>query len=171
MAEAGSSEKVVVGRIGAVFGVKGWLKIHSFTEPMDNILHYSPWYIQDKGTWQIKEIVEFAVQTKQLIVQFAGLHDRESAQLFTGLEIAVAKELLPKLATDEYYWADLEGLTVVNTEGVVLGKVDYLFATGSNDVLVVKGSKQYLIPFLLNQFVLSIDLPSSSMQVDWDADF
>lgn len=171
MAQAESQEKVVVGRIGAVFGVKGWLKVHSFTEPMDNILHYHPWYIQTKGKWQAKDVVEFAIQAKQLIVQFAGLHDRDQAQLFTGLEIAVAREQLPKLAKGEYYWADLEGLTVVNTEGVILGKVDYLFATGSNDVMVVKGSKQYLIPFLLKQFVLKVDLPNNSLQVDWDADF
>lgn len=164
-------KKVIVGRIGAAHGVKGWLKIHSFTDPKGNIFNYQPWYINKHGNWQVLELAEIAERALQMVVLFKGYNDRNSAQLLIGSNIAIDRAMLPKLAKNEYYWADLIGLTVVNTEGVTLGKVDYLFETGSNDVLVVKGDKQYLIPFLLDQFILNINLADSTIQVAWDADF
>lgn len=163
--------KVVIGRIGAAHGVKGWLKIHSFTEPRENIFNYSPWFIKKQDKWQAIEIAEFSDHTPQMVILFAGCNDRDVAQMYTGAEIAIERKQLPNLKQDEYYWSDLEGLTVVNTENIVLGKVDYLFETGSNDVLVVKGDKQYLIPFLLDQFILAIDLPEKTIKVAWDAEF
>lgn len=163
--------KVIIGRIGAAYGVKGWLKIHSFTEPRENIFNYSPWFIKKQDKWQPIEIAGFAEHTPQMVILFAGCNDRETAQLYTGAEIAIERKQLPKLAQNEYYWSDLEGLTVINTENIVLGTIDYLFETGSNDVLVVKGDKQYLIPFLLDQFILAVDLPNKTILVAWDAEF
>jgi len=163
--------KVIVGRVGAVYGIKGWVKIQSFTEPRQNLFSYAPLYIKHQGIWQIVKLADYNEQAKQLVAQFSGYNDRESAQLLTGSELAIERQQLPKLAKNEYYWSDLEGLTVINTEGVLLGKVEYIFETGSNDVLVVKGERQYLIPFLLNQFILSVDLLHKNLQVDWDAEF
>ncbi|MDF2867042.1 MAG: rRNA processing protein RimM [Gammaproteobacteria bacterium] len=168
---AKSIDKVIVARVGAVYGVKGWLKIHSFTQPRENIFNYAPWFIKKQGIWQPIEVAEFAEHTTQMVILFADCNDRDAAQLYTGAEIAVERKQLPKLAKNEYYWSDLEGLTVINTEDIILGKVDYLFETGSNDVLVVKGDKQYLIPFLLDQFILNIDLPNKIIQVAWDVEF
>lgn len=166
-----NKSKVIVGRVGTAFGVKGWLKIHSFTEPSENILKYNPWMLKQRGIWQAIEVAETAEQGTQLVIRFKNCFDRDVAQLYTNAEIAVEREQLPKLADNEYYWTDLEGLKVTNKAGVILGTIEYILATGSNDVLVVKGDKQYLIPFLLDQFVLNIDLANKNMLVDWDPEF
>src|SRR3990167_5078301 len=106
-----------------------------------------------------------------MIALLADYADRESVALLTGKQIATLRSQLPALSDAAIYWADLEGLEVINQQGVVLGKVDYLFATGSNDVLVVVGKKRHLIPYIKNNIVLKVDLSNRQIIVDWDPDF
>lgn len=163
---------LVVGKIVGLFGVKGWLKIHSFTEPRENILHYSPWLLR-KDT-QLKQItvVDGSLHGKGIIACLTGVEDRDAAAGLQGYEILIAADLLPKTAPGEYYWRDLIGLQVETEQGVVLGVVDYLLETGANDVLIVKqNERERLIPFLQGQFVKSIDLQTGKILVDWDPEF
>lgn len=162
---------MILGRIGAVFGVKGELKLHSFTEPKENILQYPNWLIHYQDVWQPVPLVRGKAHAKGLIVTLAGCDTCDRAQAFVGCHIAVPRQALPALDVDEYYWADLLGLTVVNTQGVCLGLVDRLVETGANDVLVVKGSKEHWVPFIWHQVIRSVNISEGRLVVDWDPGF
>lgn len=161
---------VIVGRIGAPYGVKGWVKIQSFTDPIENILEYQPWFIRIKNEWQVLSYEQAKKHGKGVIAKLPNFEIPEAAKKITNAEIAVTREQLPAL-TGNYYWNDLHGLTVVNLNNATLGIVDHLFTTPANDVLVVKGTKEFLIPFLLPQFIKEIDLTKKIMVVDWDEEF
>lgn len=167
------SKHVVIGRFGAPHGVKGWIKLQSFTESEDDILQYHPWHVQRKGFLGVElleyEKVEF--HAKGMIVLLKGINDRNKVMTYTQGEISVPRSLLPELIENEHYWSDLEGLTVITQEGITLGQVDHLFETGSNDVLVVKGEREHLIPYLRENTVLDIDLVRRVMTVNWDPEF
>ena len=162
---------ITIGRIGSPHGVKGWVKLHSFTDPLENILDYQPWQFLKNGRAQSIKIIDYRKQNKALIAHIENCHDRDLAGTYTGIEVVVTRDRLPTLSTDKYYWDDLEGLTVSTQTGEPLGIIESVFATGANDVLVVVGSKRHLIPFLLKQVILNIDLAAKTMQVDWDPDF
>jgi 16S rRNA processing protein RimM len=106
-----------------------------------------------------------------VIAHLAGCENRDQAQALMGCEIAIRRDQLPDAAPGEYYWRDLQGLTVVTIEGELLGTVDHLIETGANDVLVVKGDRERLIPFVLNQVIVNVDLDKQELRVDWDKDF
>jgi 16S rRNA processing protein RimM len=161
---------ITVGKLGAAFGVKGWLKVHSFTENIDNILGYSPWYLScNKKDWAPITIEDGRNHSNGIIVKFKDINTPEKARLLTGYMIAISRSQLAVLKKDEYYWTDLEGLTVINKDGSTLGKITHLIATGSNDVLVVNnGEYELLIPYLLNNTVLNVELEKSVIYVDWD---
>ncbi|MCC2666729.1 MAG: rimM [Gammaproteobacteria bacterium] len=161
---------IVVGKLGSAYGVQGWIKLHTYTEPPANILNYSAWYIEEANQWSLIERTESREQHKRIIVKFSGIHNPEQARLLTGKKIAVLNTELPPLKQGEYYWSDLEGLTVINHEGAILGKVIYLLETGSNDVLVIKNdsnSKEHAIPYLSN-IVKNIDLDRQIINVHWE---
>lgn len=164
-------QPIVVGKISGLFGVKGWIKIYSFTEPRENILTYSPWILK-KGM-DVKQItvVDGHLHGKAIVAGLEGITDRDLAATLIGYEILIDANKLPKPQEGEYYWRDLIGLQVETEQGVMLGIVDYLLETGSNDVLVVKGERERLIPFLQGQFVKNIDLQAAKMIVDWDPEF
>ncbi len=167
-----SSSIVVVGRVGAPYGIKGWAHIQSFTRPPNNILSFKTWYLFSAGQWQSVPHVEARVQGKGIVALLAGCQTPEDSAVLVNTEIGVLRIEFPALANDEYYWTDLIGLTVVTEQGVTLGKIDSLFETGSNDVLIVKGeTKEYLIPYLPGEYVLEIDLVQGVMQVSWDPEF
>ncbi len=166
------SDFLNAGRISGVFGVKGGLKVFSFTEPRENILQYSPWLLKKNN--QVKELKVLGGQRQgeNVVAILEGVVDRDAALDLLNWEILIHKKRLPKPKPGEYYWNDLIGLKVETLSGLVLGKVDHLFETGANDVLVVKdGETERLIPFLLQQTVIKIDLESGEMIVDWDPDF
>lgn len=172
MSDPGSDSFVIVGRLGTAHGIKGWLKVTSFTEPRENLFDYSPWYIKRNGDWQVIDVEAARAQGKGLVVQLKGVGDRNEALALRGTDIAVSRDQLPALEQDEYYWTDLVGLTVVTTEDVLLGVVTEVFATGANDVLVVEANdKRRLVPFVQGQVIKQIDLDSARMCVDWDPDF
>lgn len=170
MADA-QSGMVVIGRISGLYGVRGWLRIFSYTDPRENIIAYSPWLVNIDGQWQPMKVVTGRTQGKSVVVNLAGYDDRDAAVTLLGKDIAVLREQLAAPAPGEYYWADLEGLRVVNTAGVEFGVVDHMFQTGANDVVVVKGDRERLIPFVQGEVILKIDLQQGVMEVDWDPDY
>ncbi len=165
------ADKLVLGRISGLFGVKGWLKIYSDTQPRDGIVHYNPWYIHHGGEWQARKVEDGRAHGKGVIAKLEGCDDRDQAASLLGAEIAINREQLEPLAPGEYYWADLIGLRVLTEQGVELGVIDYLFETGANDVLVVKGDRERLIPYVQGDVIKDIDLEQGEMRVDWDPDF
>lgn len=162
------NEYVIVGKVGTTYGIKGWLKIVSFTESTADILDYDPWYLEEKNAWKQVKISDAHEHGKGVIAKFADIETPEQARLLTGKSIAIQRSQLATLKKDEYYWADLKGLTVINHNGEELGKIIYLIATGSNDVLVVKGDKEHAIPYLPGETVISIDLAKQTMHVNWE---
>ena len=169
---------VVVGRLGAVYGIKGWLKVHSFTDDAESIFEYSPWLTQQNGEWREIRVSGWKRHNNGLVCKLDAIDQREDAQALAGVDIAVQPHSFPDLSEGEYYWSDLMGCQVVNLNGYQMGEVTELMETGSNDVLVVKaklndayGMKERLIPFLEGQVIKKIDLATSSIEVDWDPDF
>jgi 16S rRNA processing protein RimM len=165
------AETVVLGRIVGVFGVRGWVKVFSHTEPRDNILTYSPWLVREGGSWKALRLLDGKPHGKGMIALLEGCTDRDRAALLLGCDIAVERERLPRLEQDDYYWSDLEGLRVRTLEGEELGVVSHLFETGANDVMVVAGEREHLIPYLWHRVVKQVDLEAGLILVDWDPDF
>ncbi len=162
---------VIMGKVSGLYGVKGWVKVFSDTRPRENILRYSPWYLYQYEDWVRHAPYQGRRHGKTLVTRLAGCDDRDQAAGLLGAVIAVPREQLPETADDEYYWLDLEGLSVTTVAGVSLGTVSHLFSTGANDVVVVKGDKERMIPFAQPDVVTSVDLDSGTMTVDWDPDF
>lgn len=166
MADA-TDRRVTVGRVVGLFGVRGWVKVYSHTRPREAILNYSPWLLEINGSWRDFEVVEGRQQGKGVIARLRGYDDRDAAMALVGSEIAVAMAQLPPTQNNEYYWAQLEGLRVVTLDGDELGAVSHLFETGANDVMVVKGERERLIPFSKNT-IQRVDLTGGVIHVDWD---
>jgi 16S rRNA processing protein RimM len=164
-------EHVILGKISGVFGVKGAVKVFSYTEPKENILHYPIWRLRKNATIKTVNVVKGQPQGKAIVASLEGIVDRDQAAELNGWEILIERTQLPPAEAGEYYWIDLEGLSVVTTEGVSLGVVDHLLETGANDVLVVKAERERLIPFLRDQTIKSVDLSQGQITVDWDPDF
>jgi len=166
-----SHEAIKVGEVSGVFGIKGWIKVFSFTQPRENILTYSPWQLQKGNEIKVVKLVNGRRQGKLIVAAIEGITDRNAAAEMAGCKILINKSQLPAVE-GEYYWADLIGLVVLTVQGVELGVVDHLLETGANDVLVVNdGKRERLIPFLQQQTVLQIDVDNGRIIVDWDADF
>lgn len=170
MSEANQS-LLELGKISGVFGVQGWVKIFSWTDPREGIIEYSPWLLHHRGEWREIELEAGQRQGKMVIAKLAGVDDRDQAMLLNGAVIAVPAERLKKLKKDQFYWRELEGLQVINAAGVHLGVVDHLMETGANDVLVVKGDRERLIPYTPGHAVQKVDLKAGVINVDWDPDF
>ncbi len=162
---------LTIGKISGVFGVKGAVKVFSYTEPRENILDYPSWLLRKNDEQQVFKVLGGQAQGKAIVASLAGVNDRDQAAKLNGWEIVIERSQLPPVAVGEYYWADLQSLSVVTTEGIQLGIVDYLLETGANDVLVVKGDRERLIPFLREQTIHSVDLEKGLIVVDWDPDF
>jgi 16S rRNA processing protein RimM len=165
-----STDKLVaLGYISAVHGVKGWVKIHSWTRPLEAILEYQPWLIGEEQ--KSVKIVDGRKQGKGLAALLPEIQDREQARLLVGQQISVQRDQMPDTDPGEYYWSDLEGLEVKTLTGEILGRVVELMETGANDVLVIRGQREHLVPYIHGQFVLDVDLTEGWIEVDWDPDF
>ena len=165
------ADLMVMGRVGGAFGVHGWLRIHSDASPVSNLLSYQPWLLDRNAKRFEIEIVESRPHGKGFVVKFAGCKNRTDAQAYVGSQILVSKEVLPKLDSDDYYWNDLIGLLVVTSNDVELGRVAHLLETGANDVLVIRGDGEHLIPFVFPEFIKGVDLEGGRIVVDWDPSF
>lgn len=163
---------IKLGKISGVFGVKGWVKVYSYTSPREGIAHYSPWILKGRGDDQVIDVLQGQPQGKTIIVRLDGVDDRNKAETLIGLEVYVQREQLDSLPSGEYYWSDLEGLKVYNLADEYLGIVDYLIETGANDVLIVKDddNEEGLIPYI-SQVVQKVDVEAGTMLVDWEKDF
>ena len=171
-------EKVVVGKFGATYGIRGWLKVFSYTDDTEGIFEYRPWFVKQQGKWVEYQVESWKRHNKGMVVKLAGLDVREDAHLLTNFDIAINPSSLPELPEDEIYWRELFGMQVVTTSGYHLGEITDVFETGSNDVLVVTanlndafGQKERLIPFLTEQVIKQIDRDAQRIEVDWDPAF
>lgn len=160
---------ITVGKIASPYGVKGWLKVQSYTELGASIFDYQPWYIvNSKNVREVADFEEGRIHGNGLIVKFKNIDTPEDARLKTGQLIEIERAILPTLTKDEFYWSDLEGLTVIDLQGNNLGTVSYVLETGSNDVLVVKGVKEHAIPYLFGTVIRKVDLEKREILVDWE---
>ena len=136
---------------------------------MEAILDYRPWLLGEQKS-PVK-IIDGRKQGKGLVALLPGFEDREQAITLVGQQIFVGRDQLPATAEGEYYWSDLEGLEVHTTNGDLLGRVDRLMETGANDVLVVRGEREHLVPFIQGQYIKRVDLEGGLIEVDWDPEF
>ena len=179
------SDYILLGEISGVSGLKGWVKVFSHTDPRLQITEYDQWFLRkdsrkekSKGeseSWLPVKLLNGRAQGKNIVVQLDGVTDRNQAEAMIGTKIAIHSDQLKNLSENEYYWKDLIGLSVETTEGVSLGKLDWIFNSGSNDVLVIKDNDEKrterMLPFLFDEVVISIDMDKSLMIVDWDPEF
>jgi len=156
--------------MSAPFGVKGWIKVTSFTQPPEGILNYKNWSVVKNGSQRSLAVLQGKPHGKFMVVQLEGIDDRDAAALLTHAEIKIDRTELPA-AENDFYWADLLGLHVATQEGVTLGVVDSLMETGANDVLVVKGDRERLVPWIEGEVIVDVDLKARSITVDWDPEF
>ncbi len=172
-----SDELVIVGKVSTVYGVKGWVKLYSYTEPMTNLLDYEELFIKRGEQWQPLTLSEGRLHGKSLVAALDGVTDREQARELSGCELAIRRSELPDLPDDEFYWHQLEGLRVLTEDQQLLGVVDHMMATGANDVMAVspcEGSidqQDRLLPYVPGVYVRNVDLNTGTILVDWDPAF
>lgn len=171
---------VIIGEITGVYGVKGWVKVFSHTEPRLNIVKYNPWLLSQGKEWKSVQLVNGRAQGKTIVAQIEGVNDREQAHAMIGTKIAIDPSQLKTLGAKDFYWRDLEGLNVIDTHGEMLGRVSHMIETGANDVMVVKlpkdkaqgqKIKEMMIPYLMDSVVKAVDLDANQITVDWDDDY
>ena len=167
-----TQRRILLGRVVGAFGVRGQVKIESWTEPREAIFRYQPWTLRDpQGGERELQGARGRETGKHLVANFPGIEDRDAVEAMRGTEIFVPRSALPSPRPGEFYWVDLEGLRVRNVDGADYGTVSHLFSTGANDVLVVRGERERLIPFVEPDFIKSVDFEAGCITVDWDADF
>ena len=160
----------MMGRITAPFGIKGWVKVQPFTAAAKNLLGYPRWWVQRGAEWQEHEVAEARAQLDMVVARLAGCEDRDAAAGFRGAEIAVPRSELPQTQPQEHYWVDLMDLAVVNGESRELGRIVGILQTGANDVLVVQGERERLIPYIA-EVIREVDRDAGIMRVDWSAEY
>ena len=158
----------MLGRISGVFGVRGWVKVYSYTDPREAVLNYESWLLGHEGDWQPAKVAEGQRHGKTIVARIDGFDDRDQATTLVGDEIAVPRYELPQTDDGHYYWQDLEGLLVVRSDGTELGTVAQLLETGAHDVMVVRGDTERLIPFVKDEVVVDVDLARGVITVDWE---
>ena len=161
---------VVIGRVRGVFGVRGWVRVQDYSSRIGDILQYDTWLLNQGQGWMTRTVLEGRLHQKGVVCHLKGYDDRSQAKELMDVEIAVATNQISELEPGEYYWHQLEGLEVVNLNGENLGKVDRLLETGANDVLVLKGEQERLVPYAPG-VVAEIDLNKGRIQVDWEKDY
>ena len=167
-----NERRILLGRIVGAFGIRGQIKIESWTEPRDAIFRYQPWILVDAaGRERQFEGACGKESGKHLVATFPDVTDRDVVEALRGTDIYVQRSALPPPKAGEFYWVDLEGFRVVNVEGVDFGTVSHLFSTGANDVLSIRGDRDRMVPFVEPDFVKSVDFEAGLITVDWDPDF
>jgi 16S rRNA processing protein RimM len=171
-AEAGAAADrwVVLGKIGGAFGVQGWVRITSYTDPPDNILDYERWHVRRAGQWQQIEVEEGRMTAKGVQAKLAGIDSPEAARLQVGMEIAVLRSELPPTAPGEFYWSDLEGLDAFTPSGELLGRIDHFRSTPGGDLVIVRGAREHWIPFVKERIV-KVELDARRVVLDWGLDW
>jgi len=165
-----SADTVVMGRISGLFGVQGWVRIFDYCRQRGDILGYDTWLLRQGNEWNEVRLVAGRLQANNVVAQLEGCIDRETARTLIGSEISIRSDQLESPADGEFYWQDLKGLTVLNMAGETLGVVADLLETGANDVLVVKGESELLIPYT-TVTVDQVDLKDRHIRVHWERDY
>lgn len=158
-----------MGRVRAPYGLKGWIKVQPFTQEIEGLLDYPQWWVGKEGDWRMHRVQESAVQGATVVARLDGITDRDLAMELKGRDIAVPRAAMPDSGRGEYYWNDLLGLRVFDKNGACLGQVQRILETGANSVLVVRGAKEILIPFIQDAIV-EVDVAGGRMAVDWVTD-
>ena len=165
---------VVLGRLSGLYGVRGWFRVFSYTEPREALLDYDEWLLGTGGRWLARSLIEGRQHGRTIVARLEGIEDRDVAASLVGADVAVPRERLPETGHGEYYWSDLVGLTIRHRDGREIGTLDHMVATGAHDVMVIRpavaGAKEILIPFVLDRFVLEVDLAARRIDVDWEWD-
>jgi 16S rRNA processing protein RimM len=167
---AGLERRVVLGRIRGAFGVRGWVKVQSYTNPPANILKYPIWQVGRAGAWEALELEEGRVTAKGVLAKLASIDTPEEARLRIGTEIAVPRGELPPTEPGEYYWHDLEGLEAVSKSGQPLGRVDHFRSVPAGTVIVVTGEREHWVPFVKERIV-QVELEAGRIVLDWEPDW
>ena len=164
-----SDKKILVGKISNPHGIKGWVKVISFTDPIENILSYKQWIISDKETEKTYYLEDSRVQGNKIVIKLENVNDRNDADLLKNLQIQVNRSDLPDLDQNSYYWEDLVDFNVIDIKGNHVGKVDSLFRTGTNDVLVIidETKERLLVPFIMEEVIKYVDLAKELISIDW----
>ena len=163
-----TQKKILMGYVSGLMGVKGWVKVHSYTHPRKNITEFKHWVLSLDGVERVMDVDGGRQQGRTIVAKFSGIDDPDEARPFVGAKIFVCREDLPVSEPGEYYWVDLEGLEVRTKEDELLGNVDYLFTTGEHDVMVVVGERERMIPFVRDRVVCEVDFSCGVIIVDWD---
>ena len=160
-----------MGRISGFFGVRGWVKVYSYTEPREGVLDYRTWLVGSAGKWRPMALVDGKRHGKTVIAKLEGIDDRDDAAALIDCDIGVRRDDLPEPDEGRFYFSDLEGLSVEHIDGTRLGQVAYVMETGANDVLVVRdGDAERLIPFVVDRVVKDVDIAGGVVHVDWEWD-
>lgn len=161
--------RIELGYISGFHGIGGWVKVFSYTDPKENILNYPNWLLCHQGNWVPFKLENSKLTPRSVVAKLASLDDRTTAEKYIKARIAIEEQDLPVLSSDEYYWRDMLGLTVVNTTGQTLGQLKSIMQTGANDVLEIIGDNQrYLIPYTIGTHVIKVDIQNALITVDWD---
>jgi 16S rRNA processing protein RimM len=161
---------VCVGYISAAQGIDGKIRVFSRTSPRENILNYSPWLMEREG--RLEEIIVRGKRQGQLVVAtIDGVESRDQAEALIGSQLYIMPDQLPELDSDDYYWSELIGMRVDSIAGEYLGDITDMMETGADDVMVVAGDQEHLIPFVLNDLVKRVDRKERRVLVDWKSDY
>lgn len=160
----------MLGKVAGTFGVKGWIKIKSYTEPVDNILDYGVWQLGRAERWTPVKVEAGRVTDKGVLAKLEGLESPEEARLKVGLELGVWRSEMPPPGPGEYYWNDLEGIEAVSEAGERLGKVERFEATPAGTVMVIRGDREHWVPFVKER-ILKVELDAGRIVVDWSPDW
>lgn len=166
-----SERWVILGRVTGLYGVRGWVRVASYTDPLTNLLRYAPLYLQQGATRQRVQVAERQTRPPDLLLRFEQVTDRTAAAALLTADVVIPRAQLPSLPAGEYYWADFYGLAVVTTQGVPLGQVSSILETPANAVLVVQGERERLLPLLIGSVITEVDLAQQRLVVDWDPEF
>jgi 16S rRNA processing protein RimM len=176
-------KRIVLGKVTGYFGVRGWVKLYSYTEPIDNIVRYNSLLIKLKGDWQNITLDEGKAHGKGVVAHFTGYDTRDDVAQLLGAELAINSEFLKPLGKNDFYWHDLIGLQVRNLEGIVFGQVRQIIETAAHDVLLIQPEQQHeqkgtenkpgdiLIPFVLEHYIIKVDINNGFILVEWQPEW
>jgi len=175
------SELVWLGRITAIYGLRGWVKVHSDTDPRNNITKFKSWRLRQRGKWTDVQVLNGRPQGKTIVASLDGVTTPDAASALIGAEIAVHRDDLPRAAPGEFYWTDLLGMSVKTMDDQLVGTVKRMFETGANDVMVVRDERQLddaapshkeiLVPWVVPTVITDVDMQAREIIIDWDPDF
>ena len=161
--------KVILGKIVGHFGVRGWLKIFSYTNPREQITKYQEIKIDNDNLKSDFKLEDWKIHGKQILLKIKKFDNRNDVEIFIDNQLIIDRKNLPELTEGQYYWNDLEGMEVQEIDGKKIGKVSHMIETGSNDVMVMENNKD-LIPFIFGEVVKKVDLEKNLIEVDWNWD-